>query len=82
MFAISKNDFITVRNEFWKDASGFRARVPGLYTDNTIGITHNFNKVMQMRPEIGYYRNWNNPAVDSFNARGLWLVGMDFTLRF
>jgi hypothetical protein len=82
MFAISKNDFITFRNEFWKDASGFRAGVPGLYTDDTIGLTHNINKVMQVRPEIGYYRNWNNAAFDSGNARGMWLAGMDFTLRF
>ncbi len=82
MFAISKNDFITVRNEFWKDASGFRAGYPGLYTDNTIGLTHNFNKVMQVRPEIGYYRNWNNPSFDSGNARGIWILGCDLTLRF
>jgi hypothetical protein len=82
MFAIGKDDFITFRNEVWKDASGFRAAFPGTYTDTTIGLTHNFNKLLQLRPEVGYYRNWNQAAFDSGNARGAWIAGADFTLRF
>ena len=46
-------DLITVRNEWWKDETGFRSGFPGNYTSNTIGLTHNFNSLLQIRPEIG-----------------------------
>lgn len=85
MFAIptiAKDDFITIRNEFYRDASGFRLAFPGTYSSHTIGITHNFNKLLQIRPEIGYYRDWTGPAFDSGNARGMWQYGMDATIRF
>ena len=38
--------------------------IPGTYTSHAIGLTHNFNSVLQIRPEIGYYRNWTEPAFD------------------
>jgi hypothetical protein len=82
MFAISKMDFITVRNEWWHDERGMRSGFPGNYTSHTIGLTHNFNSVFQIRPEIGYYRNWNNPAFDLGTHKGLVLYGFDMTLRF
>jgi hypothetical protein len=82
MFGISKQDYITVRNEWWKDDRGMRSGFAGNYTSHTIGLSHNINSVLQIRPEIGYYRNWNQPAFDAGTARGLWLYGFDVTLRF
>jgi hypothetical protein len=82
MFQVSNKDFITVRNEWWKDETGFRSGFPGNYTSNTIGLTHNFNSTFQIRPEIGYYRNWNNPAFDNGARKNLLLYGFDVTLRF
>ena len=82
MFALNKSDFLTVRNEIWRDDDGFRSGFKGTYTSHTIGVTHNFNSVLQMRPEIGYYRNWDEPAFDGGTTKGMWLLGCDFTLRF
>jgi hypothetical protein len=82
MLAISKSDFITLRNEWYHDERGMRTGFPGNYTSHTIGLTHNFNSVLQIRPEIGYYRNWNNPAFDLGTHKGLVLYGFDMTLRF
>jgi hypothetical protein len=82
MFALSKNDYVTVRNEWWKDQTGFRSGFPGSYTSHTLGLSHNFNAVLQVRPEIGYYRNWNNFAFDNGTRKGAWIYGFDFTLRF
>jgi hypothetical protein len=82
MFGISKQDFITVRNEWFRDERGMRTGVPGTYTSHTIGLSHNVNAVFQIRPEIGYYRNWNNPAFDNGTKQGLWLYGFDMTWRF
>ena len=81
-FEISHKDFITVRNEWWKDERGMRTGFPGTYTSHAIGLTHNFTPELQVRPEIGYYRNWTNPAFDLGTKQGLILAGVDVTLRF
>jgi hypothetical protein len=45
-------------------------------------MTYNVNSVFQVRPEAGYYRNWNEPAFGLGTSRGMWLCGFDVTLRF
>jgi hypothetical protein len=80
--AVSRSDYLTFRNEVWEDDRGMRTGFPGLYTSHTIGITHNFNSVFQVRPEIGYYRNYQTPAFDLGTRKGMWLYGFDMTLRF
>jgi hypothetical protein len=82
MFGLTKNDYITVRNEWWKDTRGMRSGFPGNYTSHTIGLSHNFNALFQVRPEIGYYRNWDNQAFDLGKKNGIWIYGFDMTLRF
>jgi hypothetical protein len=82
MFAISKNDFITVRNEWWRDEKGMRSGFTGTYSSHTIGLTHNFSPIFQVRPEFGYYRNWTQPAFDLGTKKGLWMAAFDFTIRF
>lgn len=82
MFALSKNDYLTIRNEFYRDETGFRTGFSGDYTSHTIGISHNFNSLFQIRPEIGYYRNWSEPAFDNGTKRGIILGGFDMTMRF
>jgi hypothetical protein len=79
---LTKDDYITFRNEVWRDERGMRSGFPGTYTSNTLGWSHNFNKLFQVRPEIGYYRNWNEPAFDNGTARGCWIAGFDTTIRF
>ena len=81
-FAVSRKDFITVRNEVWEDDRGMRTGFPGLYTSHTIGLSHNFNSLFQVRPEIGYYRNYQTPAFDDGIHKGAWIYGFDTTLRF
>lgn len=82
MFALGKNDYLCLRNEFWRDETGFRAGVSGDYTSHTIGWSHNFNSLFQVRPEIGYYRNWSQPAFDLGTKRGMMMGGFDVTYRF
>jgi hypothetical protein len=82
MFKLTDKDFITVRNEVWRDADGERSGFPGTYTSHAFGITHNFNTIVQMRPEIGYYRNWNHRAFDLGKRKGMVLAGIDMTIRF
>jgi hypothetical protein len=82
MFGFTKKDYITVRNEWWKDERGMRSGFAGNYTSHTIGLSHTFNNVFQIRPEIGYYRNWDQPAFDLGTRKGLLLYGFDVTMRF
>jgi hypothetical protein len=82
MFGITNRDYITVRNEWYADERGMRTGTPGQYTSNTIGLSHQFNDVMMLRPEIGFYRNWTNDAFDNGTKRNLLLAGFDFTIRF
>jgi hypothetical protein len=82
LFKLSKSAFLTFRNEWMKDEHGTRYGFPGNYTSNSIGMTYNFNKVFQVRPEIGYYRNWNVPAFDNGARQNMVLYGFDATYRF
>jgi hypothetical protein len=82
MYELNKKSFLTFRNEWWRDERGMRSGFPGTYTSHAIGLTYNFNSVFQLRPEIGYYRNWNEQAFDLGKSRGMWLYGFDMTVRF
>ncbi len=73
---IYQDDFITFRNEYWRDVDGERSGFPGTYSSHAIGLTHNFTKILQIRPEIGYYRNWNNPAFDNGKRKEWSYVGL------
>jgi hypothetical protein len=82
MFQVSPKDFFTVRNEWVKDEHGTRYGFAGNYSSHTIGWTHNFTPYLQVRPEVGYYRNYNTPAFDNGQRKDMWLAGCDVTLRF
>jgi hypothetical protein len=82
MFAFTKNDYLTIRNEWYRDERGMRTGFPGNYTSHAIGVSHNVNSVLQVRPEIGYYRNWDNQAFDLGTRKGIWLYGFDVTYKF
>jgi hypothetical protein len=82
MFKVSDKDFFTVRNEWVKDENGTRYGFPGNYSSNSIGLSHNFSPVFQVRPEIGYYHSWNANAFDNGARNNQLLYGFDMTLRF
>jgi hypothetical protein len=81
-WAPTKTDFFTLRNEWWHDERGMRSGFPGVYTSHTVGMTHQFTGNLEIRPEVGYYRNWTNPAFDLGVAKGAWIAGLDVILRF
>jgi hypothetical protein len=81
-FQCSAKDFIVFRNEWWRDEDGERSGFAGTYTSHSVGWTHNFTDWLQIRPEVGYYRNWSQPAFDLGTKQGLFMAGFDVTLRF
>jgi hypothetical protein len=81
-FQISKKDYISVRNEVWEDQKGERTGYANLYSSHAIGLSHNFNDLYQIRPEVGYYRGYYTPAFDDGTKMGEWVIGFDTTIRF
>jgi hypothetical protein len=81
-FAFTTKDYFTLRNEWYRDETGYRQGARGVFTSHTIGLSHYFNDVFVVRPEIGYYRNWTNPNFDNGTKQGIWVYGFDVTLRF
>lgn len=82
MLKCSDSDFVTVRNEYWRDQEGERSGFACTYTSHAIGWTHNFRKTWQLRPELGYYRNWTRKAFDLGTKKGMFMLGADVTMRF
>jgi hypothetical protein len=82
MFGMTKRDYFTMRNEWYRDERGMRSGFAGTYTSHSLGFSHQFNDVLMLRPEIGYYRNWTQPAFDGGTKQGLLLYGFDLTYRF
>lgn len=82
MYSFTKEGFITIRNEIWRDEDGERSGFRGTYTSHALGMTHNYNTIFQIRPEIGFYRNWDHRAFDNGKRRGMVLFGVDMTVRF
>ncbi len=81
-YAVSQSDYFCLRNEWWCDPRGMRTGYPGNYSSHTIGYSHNFNSALQIRPEVGYYRNYDQPAFDNGTLKGLWQYGFDVTYHF
>jgi hypothetical protein len=82
MRQFSPRDYLTFRNEWWKDTDGERSGFPSTYTSNVIGWCHNFTPYFQVRPEIGYYRSWTVPAFDNGLRKNEFMCAFDVTLRF
>ncbi|HEX4592309.1 MAG TPA: outer membrane beta-barrel protein, partial [Gemmataceae bacterium] len=81
-FQLSKKDFFSFRNEWWRDEEGERSGFATNYSSHTIGLSHNFNEVLQVRPEIGWYHSYDVPAFNLGTRRNMVLYGFDMTLRF
>jgi len=82
LFQLSKRDYFTVRNEWWDDSRGERTGFATNYSSHTIGISHQFNDLMMIRPEIGYYHSYNVPAFNLGKSNNLIMYGFDYTIRF
>ena len=82
MYAVSKRDFFTLRNEWWRDEQGERSGFRTSYTSHTVGWTHQLSDVLALRPEVGYYHSYDAKAFDLGKRNYMWLGGLDVVLRF
>jgi hypothetical protein len=82
MHELSKRDYFTIRNEWWRDQRGERSGFATNYSSHTIGISHQFNDNVMIRPEIGYFHSYDVPAFDLGKNKNLLMYGFDLTIRF
>ncbi len=82
MVQVAPRDFVTVRNEWWRDDRGMRSGIAGHYSTHAIGLTHQFNDIVMIRPEAGFYRCYTRPAFDQATEKNLYMVGADMIVRF
>jgi hypothetical protein len=82
MVQLSHRDYFTVRNEWWRDERGERTGFATNYSSHTIGISHQFNDLIMIRPEIGFYHSYDVPAFNLGTTKNLLMYGFDFTIRF
>ena len=82
MYKLSKRDYFTVRNEWWDDTRGERSGFATNYSSHTIGISHQFNDLIMVRPEIGFYHSYNEPAFNLGKSNNLLMGGFDLTIRY
>jgi hypothetical protein len=82
MYALTKSDYITFRNEWWRDQEGERTGFKTSYSSTTLGLSHQFTQTMMVRPEIGYYHSYDVPAFDLGKHKDMLMLGCDFTIRF
>jgi hypothetical protein len=82
MFQLSKRDYFTLRNEWWRDQRGERSGFATNYSSNTIGISHQFNDRVMIRPELGFYHSYDVPAFNLGKNKNLLMGGFDLTVRF
>ena len=82
MWALSQRDYFTFRNEWWRDEQGMRTGFATNYSSHTLGFTHQFNNVLAIRPEVGYYHSYDAKAFDLGTKNFMWMGGLDVILRF
>jgi hypothetical protein len=82
MRAVSERDYFTLRNEWWRDQQGERSGFATNYSSHTVGLSHQFNDVLMIRPEIGFYHSYDVPAFNFGKNKNLLMYGFDLTFRF
>jgi hypothetical protein len=79
---LSDRDYFVIRNEWWRDERGERSGFPTNYSSHALALSHQFNDVLMVRPEIGFYHSYDVPAFDLGKKNSLLIYGFDLTLRF
>jgi len=81
MFALSKKDYLTVRNEIWNDPqgerTGFSRSTPAIrWADSQLQRGH------ANAAEVGFYHSYGPRTFDLGTTRNMMMAGFDFTFRF
>ncbi len=79
---LSKDDCLTIRNDFLDDWQGQRTGVRNRYSTHAVGLSHNFSDAVTIRPEISFEHAYENKAFDLGTERNQLVFAVDLIVRF
>ncbi len=82
VYKFTPKDFITIRNEFFKDSHGQRTGYKTLYTEHLIGWTHWFGDVITVRPELRFDHSYDVKAYDGGRKSSQYVFATDLIVHF
>lgn len=81
-YQFSQKDFLTLRNDFFKDNHGQRTGYNTLYSSHTIGWTHWIGDVITIRPELRFDRSYSAKVFDNGNKSTQYIAAADMIIHF
>jgi Putative beta-barrel porin-2, OmpL-like. bbp2 len=79
----SRKDFLSLRPlDILVDKKGERTGFPTTYESWTVGVTHRFNELISVRPEVRYEYAFSARPYDNGTRRGQLMFGVDTIIRF
>ena len=81
---LSEKDYVSVRNDLLVDPQGNRTGSITTYSSHTLGVVHNFNSLLRIRPEVRYERAYASGALPYDNGlkKDQFTAAMDLIVRF
>ena len=80
--ALSKKDYLTIRNDLLDDVQGQRTGFAGVITSHTLGWSHAFSDSVLLRPELRYDHAYESSSYDLGRRRDQFTFSIDLILRF
>ncbi len=81
-FKVLENNFMSFRTDFFDDYNGQRTGYATPYMGWTLGITHNFSKALEVRPEIRYETAFKATPYDNGTRKDQTVFVIDMLLKF
>ncbi|MES2677125.1 MAG: outer membrane beta-barrel protein [Pseudomonadota bacterium] len=82
LYQFAPRDFITFRNEFFKDNRGQRTGYQTLYSEHLIGWTHWIGDVITIRPEIRFERSYDKAAYNGGESHNQYIFATDMIIHY
>jgi Putative beta-barrel porin-2, OmpL-like. bbp2 len=82
MHRISKNAFLTLRNEFYDDSGGARTGFATCYYEGTFGMTWWPNKLICVRPEVRFDHSFAASSYNNGTRHSQGTLACDVTYHF
>ncbi len=82
VYQLSSKDFLTLRNDLFKDNHGQRTGYNTTYSAHTIGWTHWIGNVITLRPELRFDHSYNQKAYDGGTKSNQYIAAADMIIHF
>lgn len=78
----SKNDYLTLRNEYFDDIRGQRTGFKTRYTEHLLMWGHWFGSTVLFRPELRYDHSYDLPAYDGGTKKNQFIFAADVIFKY